>query len=270
MNRTRSPAGGSLRPPRLGAAALLALLAGCATTGGPAAGGGTGAPAGGPGLSSVEPAPAQPPREAVEPFQRDFNQALRLLEAGQFAQAGEAFEACAAADPANPKGPLAIFNAAIAWEKANQLDQAAALRQRLISRSPGSREAEAAQPLLAALRSRQGKKDEAIRLYRDFVERYPESAGRCGAAYNLGATLDEVRRPLEAAAAYLVYGSDPRCARGDANAAARILYRAGEQLERGGQMAEARKAYQACGEVTGVVDPAARVLQDEARKRGRR
>ena len=44
----------------------------------------------------------------------------------------------------------------------------------------------------------------------------------------------------------------------------------GEQLERGGQMAEARKAYLACGEVSGVVDPAARVLQDEARKRGRR
>jgi tetratricopeptide (TPR) repeat protein len=247
---------------RLGLATAFALasLAGCATTGG-------GAPAG-PGEASAE--PRGPGPEGVDPFQRDFDGALGLLDARQFVQAGEAFEACAAAHAAHPKVPLALFNGAIAWEQASRLDQAAALRQRLLAQFPGSREAEAAQPMLAALRSRQGKKEEAIALYRDFVARFADHPAACSASYNLGATLDEVRRPLEAADAYLAFGAAPRCVRADPNASASVLYRAGELFEKGGRMPEARKAYQGCVEVAGVTAARAVRLQDEARKRARR
>jgi TolA-binding protein len=226
--------------------ALVAALAGCATTTGTTIGG------------------------DADRFQKDFNQALALLDAGQLTQAGEAFEACAATHATHPSVPLAIFNAAIAWERANQLDRAAAQRLRLMEKFPASREAEAAQPMLAALRARQGKRDEAIALYRDFVEKFPDSPGRCSATYNLGAALDGARRPIEAAGAYLAFGSEPRCAGGDPTAAASILYRAGELFEKGGLMAEARRAYQAGAEVAGVTEVGARRLQDEARKRARR
>ncbi len=199
-----------------------------------------------------------------------FNQAMRQLDAGQFVQAGAEFEAFVARHGSNPNVPLALFNGAIAYEKANQLDKAAALREQLLAKYPDSKEAEATMPVLAALRARQGKKDEAIRLYREFVEKYPDSSLRCNAIYNLGATLDETRKPVDAARAYVAFGTDPRCAKGDANSAAKLLYRAGELLEKAGKMPDARKAYQACGEVAGVTDVVGKSHQVEARKRAKR
>jgi tetratricopeptide (TPR) repeat protein len=199
-----------------------------------------------------------------------FNRAIRLFEAGQFAQAGAAFEAFLAATPASPGVPLALFNGALAFEKANQLEKSASLRLQLRARFPDSKEAEASLPMLAALRSRQGKKGEAVTLYRESLERSPGGPSRCSAAHNLGATLDELRRPVEAAGAYVMFGSDADCARSDPNAAARLLYRAGELLERAGKMADARQAYQACAQVAELTEARARSLQAEARKRARR
>jgi TolA-binding protein len=199
-----------------------------------------------------------------------FNQAGRLIDAGQFVQAGTAFEAFVAANPGNPNVPLALYNGAIAYEKANQLDKAAALREQLMARFPDSKEAEAAQPPLAALRFRQGKKDEAAKLYRSFLEKYPDSPNRCSAAYNLGQALDEEGKKVDAAAAYLAYGADTRCARDDPNSAAKILYRAAVLFENGRKMADAKKAYQTCADLAGVTDTVARSNQAEARKRAKR
>jgi tetratricopeptide (TPR) repeat protein len=199
-----------------------------------------------------------------------INLGIRLLDAGQFAQSGAAFEAFVAANPTNQNVPLALFNGAIAYEKANLLDKAAAMREQLVTTFPDSKEAEAALPTLAALRSRQGKKDEAVKLYRAFIEKYPDSPNRCGATYNMGAALDESGKKLDAAAAYLAYGADARCGKDDSNAAAKILYRSAVMFENGHRMADARKAYQACAEVAGVTDTVAKSNQAEARKRAKR
>jgi TolA-binding protein len=199
-----------------------------------------------------------------------YNRAMQLLDGGQFAESAAAFEAFAAANPTNPNVSLALFNGAIAWDKANQGDKAAALREQVLARFPASKEAENAMPVLAAYRSKHGKKDEAVALYRDFIDKFPDSANRCNAAYNIGATLDEAGKPVDAARAYVKFASEPRCARADPNAAAKLLYRAAENFEKAGKMPEARKAYQACTEVTGVTDVVAKSNLAEARKRAKR
>jgi tetratricopeptide (TPR) repeat protein len=199
-----------------------------------------------------------------------FNQAMRLLDAGKFAESAVAFEAFAAANPTNPNVSLSLFNGAIAWDKANQPEKGAALREQVLARFPASKEAEGAWPVLAAWRSKQGKKEEAVTLYREFIEKFPDSANRCNATYNMGATLDEARKSLDAARAYVAYGSEARCAKADANAAAKLLYRAAELFEKGGKIPDARKAYLACAEVAGVTDVVAKSLVAEARKRAKR
>jgi TolA-binding protein len=249
-------------PNRPAIALLLALLTGCAATGGAPGGSALGMQAG-------QESPAVE-RASTDEVEAALGQAMHQLDAGQFAQAGAAFEAFVAGNGGNPNVPLALYNGAIAWEKANQTEKASALREQLLAKFPRSKEAEHAMPTLAAQRARQGKKEEAIKLYREFLEKYPDSSLRCSATYNLGATLDEVRKPVDAAQAYLAFGSDSRCASADANAAARLLYRAGELLERAGMMPDAKKAYLACAEVAGVTDLVGKGQQAEARKRSRR
>jgi len=199
-----------------------------------------------------------------------YNQAKRLYDAGQNAQAGAAFEGFAVANQGNPNVSLALYYAAIAYERANQLDKSAALREQLIAKFPDSKEAEAAIPMLAALRAKQGRRDEATKLYREFLDKYPDSILHCSAIYNLGATFDEARKSLDAARAYVLFGTEPRCAKSEPNAAAKLLYRAGELLEKGGKMADAKKAYQSCAEVAGVTDVVGKSQQAEARKRAKR
>jgi TolA-binding protein len=242
-----------VRPALRGASLLLVLLAGCASTGGRS---GHGDLADGSGRGSEVDAA--------------FNQAMGLLDGGQFARAGAAFEEFATANPASASVPLALFDAALAYEKANQFEKAAALREQLMNRFPDSREAEAAQPSLAALRARQGKNDEAVKLYRGFIERFPVSPYRCSAVFNLGQALDQLRKATDAAASYLAYGTDARCAREAPNAAANVLFRAGELFDKAGQRDDAKKAYQACADLAGVTDTGWKANQKEARQRAKR
>jgi tetratricopeptide (TPR) repeat protein len=199
-----------------------------------------------------------------------YNHGKRLLEAGKFAEAAATFEAFATANPDNANVSLALYQAGVAWEKANQLDKAASLREQVIARFPESKEAEGAQLQLAALRAKQGKGEEAVKLYRAFVEKYPASTIRCSAIFNLGRELDQLRRSVDAAKAYSVFGGDAQCAKDDPNSAANVLFRAGELYEKAGKRPEAKKAYQACGDVAGVTDTVWKVNQAEARKRAKR
>jgi TolA-binding protein len=199
-----------------------------------------------------------------------YNQGKRQLESGKFAEAGASFEAFAAANPGNANVSLALYQAAIAWEKANQLEKAAGLREQVLARFPDSKEAESAQLMLASQRAKQGKGEEAVKLYRSFAEKYPDSTLRCSALFNLARELDQLRRPVDAAKVYTTFGTDARCAKEDANAAANVLFRAGELFERAGKRPEAKKSYQACGDVAGVTDTVLKVNQVEARKRAKR
>lgn len=199
-----------------------------------------------------------------------YNQAKRQLDAGQYVPAGAAFEAFVAAHPTDPNVPLALFQAAVAYEKAGQLDKAVTLREQLLAKYPDSKQAEQAMPLHAELRVKQGKKDEAVGIYRAFVEKYPDSEWRCNALYNIGSTLDGARKEVDAAKAYFDFGRDTRCAKSDPNAAAKLLYRSAELYEKNRKMPDAKKAYQACLEITGVTDVVIKSYQAEARRRAKR
>ena len=199
-----------------------------------------------------------------------LGQAVRLSDAGQHVQAGAAFEAFVAANPSNPNVPLALFDASIAYEKAGQFDKAAALREQLMTRFPDSKEAETAQPMLAAMRAKQGKNEEAVKIYRAFIGKFPDSQYRCSSVFNLGQALDQLRKATDAAASYLAYGTDARCAKESPNAAANVLFRAGELFEKAGKRADAKKAYQACADLAGVTDTVWKANQKEARLRAKR
>jgi TolA-binding protein len=199
-----------------------------------------------------------------------YNQGRRLLDTGKFAEAGATFEAFATGNPGNPNVSLALYQAGVAYEKANQLDKAASLREQVIARFPDTKEAEGAQLQLAALRAKQGKGEEAVKLYRAFVEKHPNSTVRCSATFNLGRELDQLRRPVDAAKVYTTFGSDGQCAKEDPNSAANVLFRAGELFEKAGKRPEAKNAYQACADVAGVTDTVWKVNQAEARKRAKR
>jgi tetratricopeptide (TPR) repeat protein len=199
-----------------------------------------------------------------------FNQARRMFDAGQNSQAAAAFEAFAAAHPTNPNVALALYSAALAHEKAGQLEKAAALRVQVMARFPDSKEAEASQPMLAALRAKQGKNDEAVKLYRGFIEKFPDSQYRCSSIFNLGQAYDQLRKATDAAASYVAYGTDARCAKESPNAAANVLFRAGELFDKAGKRADAKKAYQACADLAGVTDTVWKANQKEARQRAKR
>ncbi len=190
-----------------------------------------------------------------------FRQAEELLKHEKPADAAQAFEA-AAAEPgaADPAG--ALHNAGVAWDDAGQPAKAAAAREKLLHDHPEAPVAAEDALRLAAFRSRQGDHATAARLYDDFLRRWPESPSRCVALRNVASELDVAERAADAAARYLAFGKDERCAKVDPNIAARALVRAGRLFE-----AQAKSAYAAAAALDGVTDPEAKSQVAEAKRR---
>jgi tetratricopeptide (TPR) repeat protein len=190
-----------------------------------------------------------------------FAEGEELLKQKKPADAAKAFEA-AAAEPGAPDVPGALHNAAVAWEQAGDVVKAAAIRERLLKDHPDAPVTADDVLRLAAYRSRQNDHAGAARLYDDFLRRWPDSPSRCVALRNVASELDVADRPAEAAARYLAFGRDERCARVDASITARALVRAGRLLE-----GQARTAYEAATSLEGVTDPEARKQVSGAKKR---
>jgi hypothetical protein len=184
-----------------------------------------------------------------------------LLRQQKPAEAAQAFEA-AGADAAAPDAASALHNAGVAWDQAGDAARAAAVRERLLREHPDAAVTAEDVLRLAASRSRHGDHAAAAKLYDEFLRRWPESASRCVALRNVASELDVAERPADAAARYLAFGKDERCARADAAIAARALVRAGKLFE-----GEARTAYGAAAALDGVTDPEAKAQVSEAKKR---
>jgi hypothetical protein len=192
-----------------------------------------------------------------------FAAAERLLAAGKAAEAARAFEALG--DGPGPGSPAnALHNAAVAWDRAREPARAARLRERIVEEHPTSSVAPENALRLAASRSSAGDREGAAALYGTFLERWPDAPGRCVALQNVGSELDTAGRRVEAAARYLVFGADERCAKAAPDLAARALVRAGRIFE-----AEAKAAYGRAAALPGVTDPEAKGMVSEAKRRMR-
>ncbi|HEX9242529.1 MAG TPA: hypothetical protein VF875_08835 [Anaeromyxobacter sp.] len=190
-----------------------------------------------------------------------FAQGEDLLKQQKPAEAAQAFEA-AAAEPGSQDAASALHNAGVAWDQANEPAKAAAAREKLLQDHPGAGVTGEDALRLAAYRSRKGDHAVAAKIYEEFLQRWPDSASRCVALRNVASELDVAGHAAEAAARYLAFGADERCARAEPAIAARALVRSGRLFE-----AQAKAAYGAAVALPGVGDPEAKSQVSEAKKR---
>jgi tetratricopeptide (TPR) repeat protein len=198
-----------------------------------------------------------------------FAAAQALLDEGKHVEAAEAFEKIAA-EARGSDAPNALHNAAIAWDKGGQKDRAYALRQRIVTEWPDSKLAPMDHFQLAQRSTEAKKYDEAVTLYREFLQRWPADRNRCAALQNIASALDNGKKILEAAQASYGFATDPECAKGNPDMVAMALFRSGELFDRAKQKAKARDAYIAAGAVNGVSGIVAKSQQDEAKRRAKR
>jgi hypothetical protein len=183
-----------------------------------------------------------------------------LLRAGKAADAARAFEA--AAEHGAPDAANALHNAGVAWDQAGDAAKAAAIRERLLREHPDAAVTAEDALRLAAFRARQRDHVGAARLYEEFLRRWPASASRCLALRNAASELDRAEQGADAAARYLAFGTDERCAKADPNIAARALVRAGRLSE-----TLAKTAFSAAVALEGVTDEEARTQVADAKRR---
>jgi TolA-binding protein len=200
----------------------------------------------------------------------DFSAARRLLDGGKPAEAAEAFERFAEANPASLDAPNALFNAALAWDAAGRPEKAAAAREALIASHADSKVAPAAALHLAGAASKKGDHEAAARYYRRFIDRWPDATSRCIALQNIGYELDVQNKKVEAAERYLSFGSDAKCAGERPNEAAKALYRCGKLFIDAKQKSKAKDAFEAATRVGGVTDPAALSQIEDAKRQIKR
>jgi tetratricopeptide (TPR) repeat protein len=198
--------------------------------------------------------------------QTSFEEGSALLAQGKPTEAAERFEAIAARYPESPDAPLALYNASVAWSKAEKGDRAVAAANAILERYPASKVAPNALLSLATVASRKGDHRGAAARYGEFLEKYPDSSSRCLALQNVGYENDVLGNKAEAAARYLAFGSDAGCAREDPNAAARALYRSGKLFQDAKQQAKAMESFTAASRVQGVTDEVAKSQVEDAKR----
>jgi tetratricopeptide (TPR) repeat protein len=199
-----------------------------------------------------------------------FTGAKRLFDAGSFAEAAEGFERFAAEHASSAEASSALWNAALAWEKVEKPEKAAAAREAIVAKFPDSAKAPMAALYLASGASRRGDHEAAARHYLTYIERWPEAPNRCVALQNVGFELDVQGKAVEAAERYLAFGSDARCAKERPNEAAKGLCRGGKLFTEARQKGKAREAFEAAARVEGVTDASTKKLVEDARKQAKK
>lgn len=200
----------------------------------------------------------------------DFAAAKRLLDAGKAAEAAAGFERFAAAHTDSADASTALFNAALAWDKANEPDKANAAREALLSKFGDSRMAPMAALQLAAAASKRNDHEAAARHYDAYLTRWSDAPNRCLALQNVGYELDVLGKKAEAAERYLAFGKDAGCRKDRPNEAAKALYRSGKLFIEAKAKPRAREAFEAAAGVEGVTDPGAKGMIDDARRQAKR
>jgi outer membrane protein assembly factor BamD (BamD/ComL family) len=201
---------------------------------------------------------------------RDFAAAKRLMEGGKAAEAAEGFEHFAADHGAATDAPVALFNAAQAWDAAGKPERAMAAREKLVASYGDSKVAPLAALFLANGASKREDHAAAARYYGAYIDRWPDAPNRCLALQNVGYELDVQGEKAGAAERYLAFGTDARCAKERPNEAAKALYRSGKLLIDAKQKAKAKDAFEAATRVDGVTDPTAQRQIEDAKRQIKR
>lgn len=200
----------------------------------------------------------------------DFAVAKRLLDGGKPVEAAEGFERFAAAHASSADASNALFNAALAWEKAGRPEKAVEVREKLVATYADSRMAPLAALYLAGAASKRGDHEASARHYRTYLERWPDAPNRCLALQNVGYELDVQDKTVEAAERYLAFGGEARCAKERPNEVAKALYRSGKLFVDSKQRPKAKEAFEAAARVEGVTDAAAKQQIEDARRQAKR
>ncbi|HSM93357.1 MAG TPA: tetratricopeptide repeat protein [Anaeromyxobacteraceae bacterium] len=200
----------------------------------------------------------------------DFTTAKRLLDGGQPADAAAAFERFAGAHAASQDAANALFNAALAWERAGRPEKAVEAREKLLASYGDAKMAPMAALYLASAASKRGDHEVSARHYVTYIERWPDAPNRCLALQNVGYELDVQEKKVEAAERYLAFGTEARCAKERPNEVAKALYRSGKLFIDAGQKPKAKQAFEAAAQVEGVTDATAQRQVEDAKRQIKR
>jgi tetratricopeptide (TPR) repeat protein len=177
------------------------------------------------------------------------------------------YEKFAAANRASPDAPNALFNAAIAHDKAKEGKKAVALREQLVKEFPDAKIVQQTLLLLGSSLAASREYAASAKYNQEYLTRWPDSPQRCVAMQNLGVALQETKKPADAAAVYVKFAGDPGCSGEDPNTTARVLYSAAKMQAEAKKPADAKKTLQSLVAMKGVTDPVARSYQADAADR---
>jgi outer membrane protein assembly factor BamD (BamD/ComL family) len=199
-----------------------------------------------------------------------FTEASALMEQNKFAEAAAAFEKFANEYPGNPDAPNALYNAGIAYDKAQQPEKSAAVREKLLAQF-GDNQKIAPQTalMLGQHYSKKNQHAEAAKLYDTYLQKWPDGDFKCVALQNIAYEYDVQNKRAEAAERYFGFGTDAKCSKEDPNSAAKTLFRAGQLFEKAKQRAKAKAAYAAAAGVQNVTDTVAQSQVTEARRKAK-
>jgi TolA-binding protein len=187
--------------------------------------------------------------------------------AALYRESAALYEKFAAANRASPDAPSALFNAAIAYDKAKDPKKAVAVREQLVKDFPEAKVLQQTYLLLGANLATSREYAASAKYNQEYLNRWPDSPQRCVAMQNLGVALQETKKPADAAAVYLRFANDPGCGAEDPNTTARVLYSAAKMQAEAKKTADAKKTMQALVALKGVTDPVAKSYQADAKDR---
>jgi len=196
-----------------------------------------------------------------------FSLAMRLFQAGKNVEAGQAFEKFATRYPAHPDSPAAMYNAAIAWDRAKEPKKGEGLRDKLLQAYPDAKIAPQAMLTQAAALSRRGDHAGALKLYGQYLEKWPQAEQRCIALQNIGVEANQAGNKAEAARRFRAFGGDEKCAKEDPNGSAHQLFFAADYYRRAKKKADEKDALKALSELQGVTDAVAKSEVEEGKRR---
>lgn len=187
--------------------------------------------------------------------------------AAMYRESAALFEKFAAENKTSPDASSALFNAAIAHDKAKDGKKAIAARELLVKDYPDAKVVPQTLLLLGANLAASREYAASVKYNQEYLARWPDAPQRCLAMQNLGVALQETKKPAEAAAVYVKFASDPGCGGEDPNTTARVLYSAAKMQVDAKKPAEAKKTLQALVAVKGVTDAVAKSYQADAADR---
>jgi outer membrane protein assembly factor BamD (BamD/ComL family) len=197
----------------------------------------------------------------------EFGDAKALLDQGKSTEAAQAFEQVAAKSSDEEDASSALYNAALAWNKAGDSAKAGADVSAILEKYPASKIVSRALLLGAQLKSKAKDHPAATKMYGQFLEKYGDGPNRCLALQNLAYEAAEMGKKVDAAQRYLDFGKDERCRKEDPNSVVKALYVSAKFFTDAKQKAKAREAFEATASVEGVTDVVAKSQVEDAKQK---